>query len=76
VTVATVEFFPSAELLLDSDGGRNAGKQIDVRLRHNLKKLPGISGKAVEVAPLSFRVNDIESQRGFARPASPVMTTN
>ena len=60
---------PLAEPLLDSDGGWNAGKQIDVRLRHDLKKLPRVSGKAVEVAPLSFRVNDVESQRRFARPA-------
>ena len=58
-----------AEPLLDGDGGRNAGEQIDVRLRHDLKKLPRVSGKAVDVTALAFRVDDIEGQRGLSGPA-------
>src|SRR4030095_10370841 len=58
-----------AEPLLDGDGGRNAGEQIDVRLRHDLKKLARVSGKAVDVTALAFPVDDVEGQRGLSRPA-------
>jgi hypothetical protein len=58
-----------AEPLLDGDRGGNAGEQIDVRLRHDLQKLARVCGKAVDVTPLAFRVDDVEGQRGLSRPA-------
>src|SRR5262245_41953042 len=56
-----------AEPLLDSDCRRYAGEEIDVRLRHDLKKLPSVRRKAVDITPLAFRVDDVEGQRGFSR---------
>src|SRR5262245_5153445 len=60
---------PLAAPLLDGDRRRYAGEQIDVGLRHDLKKLPCVRGKAIDVTPLTFRVDDVESQRGFSRAA-------
>ena len=62
-------FAALAEPLLDGDGRRYAGDIVDVRPRHHFEKLPRVSGKAVDVAALSFGVDDIEGQRRFSRTA-------
>ena len=48
--------------LLDRDGRREALDEIDVRLLHLVEKLPGIDGKALDIAPLPLGVEGIEGQ--------------
>ena len=55
--------------LLDRDGRRKALDEIDVRLLHLVEELPGISGKAFDVAPLPFGIERIEGERRFSRAA-------
>src|SRR4030095_5807527 len=42
--------------LLNRDRGRKTFDEIDVWLFHLIKKLPGISGEALDVTPLSFSI--------------------
>ena len=53
-------------LLADGDGRRDAVDLVDLRLLHALEKLPRVSGEGFDVAPLSFRVDRVEGERGFA----------
>ena len=55
--------------LFDGNGGGEALDVIDIGLLHQLEELPGVGGKAFDVASLAFRVQGVESQRGFARAA-------
>ncbi len=55
--------------LLDTDGRRNAGDEINVGPRHLLDELPGIDVHRIEKAPLAFVEQEIERQRAFARTA-------
>src|SRR5262249_14365591 len=57
--------------LFDGDGRRQAFNEIDIRLFHLIEELPRISGKALDVAALPFRIKRIESERGFSRAAQP-----
>ena len=54
-------------LLLDGDGRRKAIDGIDVRLFHLLQKLTGIRGERLQIPPLPFGVERIESERRLAR---------
>jgi len=57
-------------LLLDGNGGGQPFDVIDVRLFHQFQKLTRIGGKGLNhIAALSLRVNGVERQGRFARPA-------
>ena len=58
-------------LLLDRDGRRQAGDQIDIRLLHLLEKLPGIGRQRFDVAALALGVDRVEGERRLARSAQP-----
>src|SRR4029453_3879918 len=58
-----------AEPLLDGDRRRYPGKQIKIRLSHDLKKRPRVRRKGGNVTPLSFRVDGVKGQGGFSRAA-------
>ena len=55
--------------LFDRDRRRKPFDEIDVRLFHLIEELPGVGGKALDVTPLSLRIESIESERRLARPA-------
>ena len=55
--------------LLDRDGGAQAVDGIDIGALHLIQELAGIGGQGLDVAPLAFGVDRIESQRGFTRSA-------
>ena len=55
--------------LLDGDGGRQAVDAVDVGLVDALEKLARVRGKGLDVAPLAFRVDRVESERRLARAA-------
>ena len=55
--------------LIDGDGRRNALDALDIGLVHPVEKLPRVGGKAFDVPPLTFRVENVEGQRRFSRPA-------
>ena len=57
------------DALLDGDARRDAFNEIDVRFLQLLDELPRIRRHAVEKTALSFREQDIERDRGFARAA-------
>src|SRR5258708_23168991 len=46
---------------------RDAVDQINVRLLNPLQKLACICGQRLDVTPLAFSINRVESKRGFAR---------
>ena len=52
--------------LLDGDGGREAFDVIHIGLVHDGEKLARVSGKRFDVAPLSFGVDSVKGERGFA----------
>ena len=52
--------------LLDGDRRRQAFDQIHIGLFHQLQKLARIGGERFDVAPLTFGIKRIESERGFA----------
>ena len=54
-------------LLFDRDRRRQAFDQIDVRFFHQLQKLPGIRRQRLDVAPLAFRIERVEGERGLSR---------
>ena len=55
--------------LIDGDGRRDAFDAFDVRLVHAVEKLPGVGGKAFDVAALAFGVEDIEGEGRLTRTA-------
>ncbi len=54
-------------LLLDGDGRRQTVDQVHVRLLDAFQELPGIGRKRFDVTALPFRIDGVESKRGFAR---------
>ncbi|EHM55487.1 hypothetical protein HMPREF9080_00720 [Cardiobacterium valvarum F0432] len=52
--------------LLDGDGGREAFDVVNIGLVHDGEELARVGGKGFYVAPLSFGVDGVEGQRGFA----------
>ena len=62
-------FAALAEPLFDGDGRRDAGDVVDVGPRHHFEKLARVSRQTVDVAALSFGVDDIESKRRLSRTA-------
>ena len=58
-------------LLLDGDGGSDAGDFIHVRLLDALEKLPRIRRKRFDVAPLALGVNRVKREARFARSGNP-----
>ena len=52
--------------LLDGDGRRQAGDQVDVGAFELLDELAGVGGHAVEEAALAFGEEDVEGEGGFA----------
>ena len=48
--------------LLDCDGGAYVSYGINIGLLDFVEELPGIGGKCLDVTPLPFRVNGIESE--------------
>jgi hypothetical protein len=58
-------------LLLDGDGGREAGDVVDVRLLHHVEELPGVGRERLDVAPLPFGVDRVKGERRLAGPGQP-----
>ena len=58
-----------AQPLLNRHRGRNAGEEIDVGARHDLKKLARVGGKTIDVTPLPLGVDDVKRQRRLSRAA-------
>ena len=52
--------------LLDGDGGGQPGYGLDAGLSRRLQELPGVGRKAFHIAPLTFDVNGVEGEAGFA----------
>ncbi len=59
------------DALLDRDGGRETGDEVDVRTLHLLDELPRIGRHAVEETALSLGKEDVESQGRLARSTEP-----
>src|SRR5206468_11290639 len=59
----------AGRLLLDADGGREAGQIIDVRLLKLAEKLPRVRRQRLDVPALAFGVERIEGERALARAA-------
>ena len=55
--------------MLDRDRGRETFDEIDVRFFHLIEKLPGISRKALDIAPLPLGVEGVESEGRLPRTA-------
>ncbi len=58
-------------LLLDGYRRRQALDEIDVGFFHELQELPGIRRERFDVAPLTFGVERVESERALARAREP-----
>src|SRR6266849_3500328 len=58
-------------LLLDGDRRRQPVDLVDVRLLHHLQELARIGRKAFHVAPLAFRIDGVEGERGLAGARQP-----
>jgi len=58
-------------LLLDGNGGREAGDMVDVRLAHHVKELAGIGAQRFHIAALAFSIDRVEGERGLARARQP-----
>ncbi len=58
-------------LLLDGDGRRQPLDVVQVRFVHHRQELPGVGGEGFHVAALSFRIDGVEGERGFAGPGQP-----
>ena len=41
---------------------------FDIGLLHHLEELPGIGRQALDVTPLTLRVDGVEREGGFTRP--------
>ena len=53
-------------LLVDGDGRRQPLDEVDVGLVHLTEELAGVGGQRLDVAPLAFREDGVEGQRGLA----------
>jgi hypothetical protein len=53
-------------LLLDRDGGAEALDMLDIGLLHHLQKLARIGGERLHIAALTFRIDGVEGEGGFA----------
>ena len=53
--------------LLNRNRRRKARDMVHIRLFHHIEKLPRIGRERLDVTPLSFRIDRVESQRRFAR---------
>src|SRR4051812_9955907 len=58
----------AAGALFDRDRWRDAEDCIDIRARGRLHELAGGGVQGVEIAPLPFGEQDVEGERGLARP--------
>src|SRR5262245_1350820 len=56
-------------LLLDADRRRQAGDVLDFRLLDLPEELAGVARQRLDVAALALRVDRVEGERAFARPA-------
>ena len=54
--------------LIDRDRRRNAIDAIDLRLVHAIEELPRVRRERLDVAALTFRIQRVEHERGFAGP--------
>ena len=54
-------------LLFDGDGGGKPLDDVDFGALHLVEELAGVGGKGFDVSPLTFGVDGVESERGFAR---------
>src|SRR5207302_10561519 len=52
--------------LLDGDGGGEAVNGVHVGALHLIEELAGVGGEGFDVAALSFGVDGVEGERGFA----------
>ena len=52
--------------LVDGNGGGQTINGVNIRLVHLPQKLPGIRAKTLHIPTLSFGINGIKSQAGFA----------
>ena len=52
--------------LLDTDGGRNAGNEIDIRAGKLLDELAGIEAHGIQESPLSLSKEQIKREGAFA----------
>ena len=57
--------------LFDRDRRRKPGYVVDVGLVHPLEELASIGTEALDITPLAFRVDGIESERGFPGSRRP-----
>ena len=57
---------PTAGLLLDRDGWRQAGDRVDVRLLQLPEELPRVSAERFNIAPLAFGIERVEGERTLA----------
>ena len=55
--------------LFDGDGGGESFDMLNLGFLHPVEELPRVSGKTFHIAALSFRVQRVKCQRGFARSA-------
>ena len=55
--------------LIDGNGWRNPFDALDVRFFHAVEELPCVGGKTLDIAPLTFCVEDIEGEGRFPRAA-------
>src|SRR5205823_1318833 len=55
-------------LLIDGDGRRQPLDVVHVGLVHLAEELAGVGAQALDVAPLTFRVEGVEGERGLAGP--------
>ena len=58
-------------LLLDGDGGGEAGDVVYIRLLLHAQKLPRVGGEGFHVTPLALGIERIESQGGFTGAGWP-----
>ncbi len=58
-------------LLLDADRRAQALDHVDIGLVHQLQELPRVGTQALDVAPLTFRIERVERQARLARSRQP-----
>lgn len=57
----------AADFLFDGDGGREALDIVALWLVHTSQKLTGVGRKALHITALTFGIEGVEGERGFAR---------
>src|SRR5256712_147368 len=55
--------------LIDGDGGGDSLDRFDVGLVHALEKLARVRGETLDVAPLTFSIEDVKRERRLSRAA-------